>query len=167
MALTFTALCSVIGTHTKVFEGQTASLPIAFADSEEITDGITIDKSDLIWIDQDRILNATTENIDLSGALTDVFGDTVAFAKVNGIYIHNKMTTAAQDLKVGGAAVNAFLLFDNATDIRSVGPDGKLVIVEPSLAGITVTPGTGDILKLNAGAVVNLKFDIIIWGRSA
>lgn len=167
MPLTFTALCSLVGTFTKLTEGQTASFPIEFQDDENITDGTTIDKADIIWIDQNRVLNATAENIDLAGSLTDVYGDAAAFVKVNGIYIHNKQTAVGETLKVGGASSNAFLLFDNSSDIRSVGPDGKFCIIEPSLAGIAVTAGTGDILKLDAGATANLTFDIVIWGRSA
>lgn len=167
MTLTLTALASLTGTHTKAFEGQTPSLPVNFSDTQQYADGTALDQADIIWIDKDRILNATTEEIDLSGSLSDVWGDGVVFAKVNGLYIHNKQTTAGETLKVGGAAANAFLLFDDATDIYTIGPDGTLFISEPSLAGKAVTAGTGDLLKLDAGATANLTFDIVIWGRSA
>ena len=167
MALTITALASVAGTHTKSFEGETPSLRVAFDKSLAFTDGTVQDKADRIWIDEARVLNATTENIDLAGVLTDVFGDAVVFVKVNGIYIHNKQTAAGETLKVGGAADNAFMLFDNQTDIYTIGPDGVLFISEPSLAGKAVTAGTGDLIKLDSGATANLTFDIVIWGRSA
>jgi len=167
MSLTFTALVSLLGSHTKLFEGQTATMPISFTDEQNVEDGVTINKSDIIWIDQNRVLNATTENIDLSGSLTDAYGDAAVFVKVNGIYIHNKQTTAGEELIIGGAAANAFLLFEDATDKKAIGPDGTFYVREPSLAGIAVTAGTGDIFKLDAGAVSNLTFDIVIWGRIA
>ena len=167
MTITLTALASITGTQTKTFEGQSPSMSIDFSESHALTDGVTTSKADLIWVDKDRVLNATTEEIDLSGTLTDAFGDAVVFAKVNGIYIHNKQVTAGETLKVGGAAANAFLLFDNATDIYTIGPDGVFFLSEPSLAGKAVSAATGDLLKLDAGATANLTFDIVIWGRSA
>jgi hypothetical protein len=167
MALNLTVAASVIGTHTKSFEGQSPALTVEFVYSQVMSDGVVKDAADIIWMDKDRILNATTEEIDLAGTLTDVFGDAVVFVIVNGIYIFNQQTAAGEDLIVGGAAANAFLLFDDATDQRSIGPGGALFISEPSLAGIPVTAGTGDLLKLDAGATANLKFDILIWGRSA
>ncbi len=165
MALTFQAKALISGTHTKTFEGQSPSNTLTFTYTKNWVDGTAVDQSDLIWIDKDRNLNATTEEIDLSGSLTDAFGDTVAFNFVTGMYIWNKNTTATETLKVGGSATNAFPLFDNSTDIYEIGPDGVFFVNEPSLAAKNVTAGTGDLLKLDAGAA-NITFDIAIWGRT-
>ena len=163
MALTFSAKALIDGTHTKVFEGQTVSNKLTFTYSKPYTDGSAIDQCSQVWIDKARNLNATTEEIDVAAALTDAYGSVVSFAKIKVIYIKNLNTVAGETLKVGGAAANAFLLFDDATDIYTIGPDGVFFISEPSVAAKTVTAATGDLLKLDAGAA-NINYDILIAG---
>ena len=133
--------------------------------SDTLTSGTGLDQADRIFHDR-RSLAATTEELDLAGSLTDVFGAALTFVKVKGIWIKNNNTTAAQTLTVGGAASNAFLLFADATDKMAIGPNSQLFRWEPSLAGIPVTAGTGDKLKFDAGAVT-ISYDIVIIGTSA
>lgn len=150
----------------KTFDSATINAPFSFSVSDDLADGTAIDQADMAWWDTDRNLNATTENIDLAGSLTDAFGATATFVKVKGILVHNKNTTAGETLKIGGAASNAFLLFDNATDIYELGPDGVFVVWEPSAAALPVTASTGDILKMDAGSA-NITYDIVVVGTSA
>lgn len=166
MALTYSAKSLIDGTHTKSFEGQTVTNQLTFTYSQSYTDGTAINQANLVWIDKARNLNATTEEIDLSGALTDAFGAAVVFSKITTVKIKNLSTTAGETLKIGGAAANAFLLFDNATDIYELGPGGSFHVDEPSDAALPVAAATGDLLKLDSGAA-NLNFDIYIAGRSA
>lgn len=140
------------------------SINSSFAD--ELSNGTgAVDTADMLFADQ-RTLAATTENLDLAGGLTDVFGNTLTFARIKLLLVHNTNTTAGNNLKIGGAASNAFLLFDNATDIKPVGPNGIALFWEPSAAGMAVTASTGDILKMDAGAST-IVYKIVIIGSSA
>ena len=109
---------------------------------------------------------ATVENLDLAGGLTDAFGVTLTFAKIKAIAIHNLSVTPGEVLKIGGHASAAFPLFDNATDIYPLGPNGIFFIWEPSLAGKVVTATTADLLKIDSGAAT-IQYDIVIIGTSA
>ena len=137
----------------------------AIALTDELLHGTAIDQADLLWHDR-RTLAATSENLDLAGGLTDAFGQTLTFAKIKALLIKNRETIAGRTLKVGGHATAAFLLFDNATDIYTIGPDGILLVWDPALAGKVVTATTGDLLKIDAGANT-VAYDILLIGTSA
>jgi hypothetical protein len=109
-----------------------------------------------------RTLAATSENLDLAGALSNRFGQTISFSRIKAIVIQNRETTADRNLLVGGAASNAFATpFGNASDIVVIPPGGVLVLA--SNEGWTVTASTGDILKIDSGANTVI-YDIAILG---
>jgi len=133
--------------------------------SDTLATGTAANQADKMWYDS-HSLAATSEDLDLAGSLTDVFGNTVTFVKVKAIIIHNKSTTATENLAVGGAAANQFINWvANASDIVNVGPDGILFLWSP-IDGYAVTAGTGDLLKIDAGSDT-IAYDIIIIGTSA
>ena len=133
---------------------------------EAWTDGDAADKAEIVFHDQ-RTLTATSEDLDLYGNLTDAFGNTLSFAKVKAIFIKNKNTGAGENLIVGGAAANGVsTLFSDTTDKLIIGPDGMLLLTNPSAAGYAITGGTADLLKLDAGANT-VVFDIVIVGTAA
>lgn len=166
MSLTTSANAGMSGTLTKAFDGNNVNAPFAFSIADDLASGTAIDQADLAWWDSARSLAATSEEIDLAGSLTDPFGDTVTMARVKGLYIKNNSTTAGETLKIGGAASNAFLLFDNSSDIYELGPDGIFMVWEPSAAALPVTAGTGDKLKIDSGSAT-LTYDILVIGASA
>ena len=110
--------------------------------SDTLASGTGLDQGDQAWHDT-RTLAATSETLDLAGSLTNAFGSTVTFARVKGIVIHNKATTAAYNLTVGGAT-NPFLLLGGATHTDPIGPDGVRVYWEPCATGKAVTAATGE-----------------------
>ena len=147
------------------FDGDTTNFEKKINYAIEFTNGTTDGKIDKIWYDTSRVLAATSEEIDLAGSLTGPDGATVTFAKVRGILVINTSTTSGQTLKIGGAAANAFPLFDNATDIYSLDPD-SCFFVTSKIDGKTVTAGTGDLLKIDAGAAT-ITYHIAVLGTSA
>ncbi len=124
---------------------------------------------DRVWSDE-RTLTATSESLDLAGSLTSQLdGSTVTFVEVGGILIYNTATAAASVLIVGGAASNqAYVgLFNAAADKIKVGALGMFAWIAPlDGGGLTVTAGTGDILKVDSGAAT-ITYRIAILGRSA
>lgn len=130
-----------------------------------LTTGTATDQSDLLWEDT-RTLDAASEDLDLAGGLTDVHGDAITIVEVTGIVIKNRNTTAGHNLAIGGAAGNQFINWvANSSDILNIGPTGRWTLESP-IDGYAVTAGTGDLLKIDAGANT-VTFDIAIWGRSA
>lgn len=151
---------------TNAIDLETASSPLSLDLSDELTTGTgAIDTADKKFSDR-RTLAATTENIDLAGSLVDAFGNTITFARIKCIVIRNRSVTPGENLIIGGAASNTFLLFADATDKDSIGPGGIRLYWEPSAAAKPVTASTGDILKVDSGAAT-ITYDIVIIGSSA
>lgn len=108
------------------------------------------------------------EELDLSGSLVDTLGDAVQFTKVKGIYVRNISDTVGANMEIGGSIGTSenVLLFKDATDIKIIGPGGVFFVWEPSLAGITVTAGSADMLRFAnvSSPSVGLSYDVVIWG---
>jgi len=128
--------------------------------------------------------NTGTDQLDLAGSLTDVYGNALTFVTVRAMLIENKglpaagndgsdddswTTAAGQDLLVGGASSNAWQkwLNDVANAKTRVRSGGVLVLTAP-VDGIKVTAGTGDILEIawdgSAASGGDIEYDIILVG---
>lgn len=166
MALTTYLDLAMRWTKTNALDLTTATENPRLDYSDSLTDGTgAVDTADLVFSDR-RTLAGTTENLDLAGSLTDAFGQTITFARIKMIFIHNRNTSVGHTLTIGGAASNAFVLFSDTTDKYPIGPNGMMLLWEPSAAAKAVTASTGDILKIDAGANT-IVYDIIIVGSSA
>lgn len=159
-------LTAILGwTHTSALDQSTITDSSQINLSDTLASGTAVDQADQIWHDR-RTLTATSENLDLAGSLVNAFGATLTFARIKGILIKNRSTTAGANLIVGGAAANQFPLFSDVTDKIPIGPDGFFFYYDPSAAGKVVTAGTGDQLKIDAGAST-IDYDIVLIGASA
>lgn len=123
--------------------------------------------ADLLFSDQRTLALSTSEDLDLAASLSDPLGATLTFVKVKAIEIRAAAGNGG-NIVVGGAAVNAFLgAFADATDKLEIPAGGAVVMVAPG-AGWTVTPGTGDLLKIeNDDSGAAATYDIVIVGTSA
>lgn len=158
---------SITPTFVKAVQGVNSTYKPQVSFSDDTTDGVAIDSADVVWCFIGKtIAGSGTLSLDLSGGLTDAFGDAATFAKVKCVYIANKNTTAGDSVKIGGDS-NAFLLFDAANDVYELGPGGVFLVWEPCLAGLPVTAGTGDILKIVNQSSNTVTLDIVITGTSS
>ncbi len=114
----------------------------------------------------------TTDDLDLAGGLTDVWGNTLTFIAIKELIIFNRANASgeilADYLLVGGAGAggNAWgALFGGDQDAtQRVFPQGDYVVTAPR-DGIPVTAGTGDILRVaHDGITAEIEYDIIIKG---
>lgn len=131
-----------------------------------LTTGTTAGKADLVFTDTRTLTASSSENLDLAGTLTDVFGTTLTFVEVVAIYV-KAAAGNTNNVVVGGAASNGFATpFGDASDTVKVAPGGVFLLTND--AGFGVTAGTGDILKIaNGGGSTSVTYDIVIVGRSA
>lgn len=134
--------------------------------SDTLASGTGLDQADLVWHDR-RTLNNAAEDLDVSGGLTDVYGNAITMVKVKGLVVHNRNTTAGEYIDMGGDG-NGLLIFLSATDIIRIHPNGLVFLWNPSLAGYAVTAATGDILQMDTtGSGASVSYDIKIIGTSA
>jgi len=155
-------------------------IPIQFANAVELNNGLADTQIDLAWsASRVNIAASSTTNMDLSGALTDSFGNVVQFAEVVLIALRNNRVDAGAYIQLAPAAANGFGRLasskgfwpaDIAADADQgniVGPSAWLTLYDPT--GVPVTAGTGDILSIITSATVGATnaWDILILGRSA
>lgn len=133
--------------------------------SQALTEGEGANAIESAWNDRRTLASAAADNLDLN-ALTDIFGQTVNFSAVKGLYIRNNSTT--DNLLIGGNA-NAFGLFAAANDELKLPPGGEILLKVTTAAGIAVSNGSTDILDItHAGDTsASLTYDIAIIGISA
>lgn len=144
---------------------------------EPFTNGTGSNNANELWHDVRRItLASTTDDIDLSGSLTNAFGRSVRFTHIKGLRVKNLGTpsgstyveTDGEDILVGGAAAggNAWgTLFNANQDAEiTVRAGGEFILTAP-LTGLAITASTGDILRvLHDGSAGDIDYAIWIWG---
>jgi len=139
-------------------------------------DGTGEDEVDLVWFDSISLAAGADTDIDLSGSLTDPWGDSVSFAKIRGLFIKNASTTDAEIQFGGGDGGDGTNAWD--TWITSTAADGSEAVKVPpgwtwgaahtGTGGYAVTANTGDILRIknNDGALAAIV-EVVILGISA
>ena len=134
---------------------------------DALTDGVGLNMSDRVWYSR-RTVTAAAETLDLTALTRTVQGNTVTtnFAKIKGLLIHNRNTTAAKKLTIGAAATNAWTAWSSvATSTILIQPDGQLHLWAPDLAAWAVS-GTTKNLKIDPGADT-IEYTIAILGTSS
>jgi hypothetical protein len=130
-----------------------------------ITSGTGSYQADLMYAASRTLAASATDNLDLSGVLTDALGSVLAMAKVVAIYIRARDANTS-DLTIGNGA-NPFVgPFGAAAHTLTVSPGSPQMLTNLK-TGWTVTPATGDILKIVNGAAAAATYDIVILGRTA
>ena len=104
-----------------------------------------------------RVLNTTTENIDLSGALASGLGTAVVFTKVRLIFVrwNGLGTLTASGAGASGAAA--------VLGAEPVGPGGIIFKASPDAGGMAVTAASADILAITTTGAGD--YDIVIAGE--
>ena len=154
--------------YTASVGGTVANYKPSMTFSDTLATGVALDTSDLLYVSAaDALAGSATDNVDVAGSLSDAFGTTLTYVKIKMLYIKNNSTTAGNTITVGGHATAALLIFGTAAHTHTIGPNGFMLLWEPSLAGKAVTATTGDLLKILNDTANNVTYDIAIVGTSA
>ena len=133
--------------------------------------GTGANQADTLYVAQITLAGAGTTTLTLS-SLLDMFKNSIAFARVKGIYIDSSATlsTAPATLSIGGATLHPALVgtvFDDATATIRINSGGNFVIVAPDATAYPVVSGTSDqLLFTNLHATNSLSFNLVIVGAS-
>lgn len=123
------------------------------------------DQANILFSDTRTLAASATEDLDLTGALTDAFGATIAAAEVVAIFV-----AAAEgntnSVNVTRPAANGFIgPFIAAGDGIAIKPGEWQFFASES--GWPVTAATGDLLTVtNSGAGTSVTYDVLILGRT-
>jgi hypothetical protein len=107
-----------------------------------------------------RTLGGASEDVDLAGGLTDVFGATLTFAEVKFFGVHN---TGTATITLGAASSNAWAGLFNATGTVTIPAGGFAIFGANDATGFAVVAGTGDLLKV--AGTSGQTYDLIVWGN--
>ena len=178
MDLTTRVLLKVTPAATKAIDfSKTASATPELSISETLADGTGLDEADQVYHSAGTLGADADVDIDLSGSLTDVFGDTVTFARIKMILFENTSTNAST-LQFGGGdgqvGTNAWDTWIGANSTVNPGSEyvkipkgGALALFAPDATAWTVTAGTGDILTIKELSSVAAAYSIVIVGATA
>jgi len=135
---------------------------------DELTNGTGArDVASTVWHDIRSLSASSDESLDLSGSITDAFGDTLTFTIVRGLFVANLDESSANTVLEIGAGTNAFSSFlGSATDKVKVASGGVFCVWNPTAAGYAVTAGTGDVLKIaNTSSDTACSYQVVIIGE--
>lgn len=162
MAITATVRAEVTGSSTSVADQGTANFPFAITYTKSLTDGNAANQIDRVFTDTRTLTASATEDLDVAGVLTNVYGATITAGKLKGIMV--KASSAnTNNVNVTRPASNGVPWMLAAGDGFGVVPDGVFLWLAPSAAGITVTAGTGDLITFtNSAGGTSVTYDVAL-----
>lgn len=167
MSLSATVKAVIDATLTKSADFETASSKITHSLSISLSDGTGASQADRVWKDTRTLSASATEDLDLSGTLTNIYGESVVFADVRAILI-TAASANTNNVNVTRPASNGLPIFLAASDGIAVRPGGAFMLFSPDTTGIPVTAGTGDLLTItNSAGSTSVDYSITIVGSSA
>ncbi|WP_119270851.1 hypothetical protein [Taklimakanibacter deserti] len=134
---------------------------------QELTSGTGNSQCDLEYRAQRTLSASANEDLDLAGSLADVFGATLTFVKVRGIWI-KAAAGNTNSVVIKPASSNGFTgPFGAATHTITLPPSGVFLVTAP-VGGWTVTAGTVDKINIaNSAGSTSVTYDIHVIGASA
>lgn len=166
LSSTMSLSLSVVHENTVVANVGTTKLSAGKTISDSLANGTGLDQADQFYMVSGTVAAGTPVDIDLAGSLSNAFGSTVTFARLKGIVIQNKTTTAGAILQVGAGSNPITSPWLASGDGVNVGPDGVFMLWNPSAAGYAVTATSADILRLTS-ASGTISYELYLIGASA
>jgi hypothetical protein len=134
-----------------------------------LANGVGAGQADRRYHKTRTLAASATEDLDLAGVLTDVYGAVLTFARVKALIVAAAAANA-NNVIVGGAAATQFLSWVGAaTHTVTVRPGGVLALIAGVGDSVGYVAGAGaDFLRIgNGGAGTSVTYDITVIGCSA
>lgn len=107
---------------------------------------------------------SSIDTLDLTGGLTDAFGNTLTFAKIKELWIKNTSTTSGEDLQIAGNWFLTKVLRSWVDDgLHFLLPRGGAIRWASPYEGFPVTASSGDALTITP-ATGTITYQIVILG---
>lgn len=167
MALTSRVSLELVASLTGTADFGAPSSRPSFARQIDLTSGTGANQADQVWTDQRTVAASGSENLDLTGSLTDALGGSITLARVKVLYIAASAANT-NSVVVGAAASNPWATLLSGTGTLTLRPGAVFLVAVPEATAYAVTAGTGDLLKVaNSGAGTSVTYDIAVIGASA
>lgn len=140
---------------------------ISFINNFDFGAGTASSQINQIYVGRRTLALATlTDDLDLSGSLTNWAGETINFTNIKLALVYNECEAAGENLWIGGGGSNSWIapFAASSTFKDTIYPNGIWHRTAP-LDGFTVTAGSGDILRIkHVGVSRNITYVIILLG---
>lgn len=163
LALTFAAEL------TKAFDLAAGAVPYAIARTYSWSDGAGAGQANRIYQDRNTLAASGTIDVDLSGTLTDVYGDPVVFARVKALIV-TAADANTNNVVVGGVANGiSTILQPAASGTITVRPGATWLISAGGgdATGYVITAGTADLLHIiNSAGGTGVDYELVVVGSA-
>lgn len=166
MAFDARLLLALTSTYTSPLDLTTASAPLTVQRQFSLAEGAGLNAANKIWSDNRTIAASGTDDIDVTGVLTDPFGATITIARIKGLFIFANAGNT-NNVVVGGGTNPITTILAGTTPTLIIRPGGVLALWGPDATGYAVTASTADNLRVaNSGAGTSVNYDIVLIGAS-
>ena len=137
-----------------------------FRNSDTLTNGTGANQANKIYFAKRTLAGGANETLDLAASLLDAFGNTITFSAIKGFQINLLTETTASSILVGNTGANGWVGWCNATtDAVKIKNGYSFALFGTDAGGMTVTGGTGDLLKVtNQDGVNTATYSIVLYG---
>lgn len=134
--------------------------------SQTFTDGAGAAAVNVVFADRRTLSASASEDLDLSGALTQPNGSAAVFARVKAIIV-KASSGNTNNVNWSRHASTGVPIFLAASDGIPVRPGGVALWMAPDATGIAVTATTADTLTFtNSAGGTDVTYDIIVLGAA-
>jgi len=167
MALKTSLAFTIAADLTKAFDEAAGIVGHALARNYGFSDGAAANQANRIYQDKNTIAASGVFDYDLSGALLDVYGDAVVFARVRALVVA-AADANTNNVLVGGVTNGLVtILSPAATGLLIVRPGGLFVWVARDTTAAVVTAATADLLHFaNSGAGTSVDYELLVVGSA-
>lgn len=170
MSLTSTIAVAVSAIQIPTIDLGSASAQLSKSYRVALASGTAAGQADRVFHDQRTLTASATEDIDLAGTLTDVFGATLTFVRIKGLIIAAAAANT-NNVIVGGASATQFVSWVGAaTHTVTVRPGAVLMLMAGAAdaTGYVTAAGSTDLLKIaNSAGSTSVTYDIAVIGCSS
>lgn len=170
MSLTSTIAVAVSAIQIPTIDLGSAVAQLSKSYRVDLANGTAAGQADRVFHDQRTLTASATEDIDLAGTLTDVFGATLTFARIKGLIVAAAAANT-NNVIVGGASATQFVSWVGAaTHTVTVRPGAVLMLMAGAAdaTGYVTAAGSTDLLKIaNSAGTTGVTYDIAVIGCSS
>lgn len=164
-AVSLQVVLKLIGSMTQTTDLSLPSDAISRDYTLTYANGTGASQANMWWHDQRTLGASATEDLDLAGSLTSVFGTSITLTSIKGIFAF-AATANTNNVNVTRPAANGIPWLLAAGDGIGLKPGAWLAWFDPSANGATVTAATGDLITFtNSAGSTSVTYDVFLLGE--
>lgn len=168
MALSATLKLQIAAVLTGTLDlaSQRASQDVVYPVS--YSDGAGAGQANVIWSDRRTLAESASEDIDLSGALTGLLGESIAFARVKAIIVKAAAGNTNNVVVSRPSSSGVPLVEAEELIFPEIRPGGVAMWMDPGATGVAVTNSSADkITVANSSSGSSVEYEITIIGAAS